>query len=99
MLSVGDNIVYLGTAKPATGNGGKKPQFVAALPETGKEGILYLVNTGTTRDGYAIFQMFSWHNNDWIAIGAFDVGISPTGIMYVSSFDPATNTLNTAASL
>lgn len=93
------SVIYLGKAVPATGNGGKKPQYVAVLPETGKEGILYLVNTGTTRDGYAIFQEFAWHSNEWIAIGAFDVGIAPTGIMYVQSFDASTNTLNTTASL
>lgn len=81
------------------GGGGGKPQYVDVLPETGEEGVLYMVNTGTTRDGYAIFQMFTWHNNGWVAIGAFDVGINPTGILYVQSFDASTNTLNTTASL
>ena len=69
-----------------------KPEYVDTLPETGKEGVLYMVNTGVTRDGYAIFQMFAWHNNDWIAVGAFDVGINPTGIVYEQSFDTTTNT-------
>lgn len=50
--------------------GGGKPEYVQSLPETGKEGILYMVNSGVTRDGYAIFQMFAWHDNAWIAIGA-----------------------------
>lgn len=94
-----DNTVYLGKAMPGSVGGSAKPVYVDSLPATGKEGVLYMVPSGVTRDGYAIFQMFSWHNNDWIAIGAFDVGISPTGIMYVSSFDASTNTLNTTASL
>lgn len=70
--------------------GAGKPEYVSVLPQTGEEGILYMVNSGTTRDGYAIFQMFAWHENDWIAIGAFDVGISPTGLVYEQSFDAAT---------
>lgn len=72
------------------GSGGGKPEYVSVLPQTGEEGVLYMVNSGTTRDGYAIFQMFAWHENDWIAIGAFDVGISPTGLVYEQSFDAAT---------
>ena len=74
--------------------GAGKPQYVNSLPEIGEEGVLYLVNTGVTRDGYAIFQEFTWNsdNNDWVAIGAFDVGISPTGIVYEQSFNASTNT-------
>ena len=74
------------------GGGGGRPQYVDTLPATGEEGILYLVNSGVTRDGYAIFQMFCWHNNDWVSIGAFDVGIVPGGIVYEQSFDSTTNT-------
>ena len=73
-------------------SGSAKPVYVDTLPQTGEEGVLYMVNSGVTRDGYAIFQMFSWHNNDWVAIGAFDVGISPTGIVYEQSFDSSTGT-------
>lgn len=62
--------------------GAAKPKYVDTLPEVGEEGVLYMVNSGVTRDGYAIFQMFSWHNNAWVAIGAFDVGIDPTGLVY-----------------
>lgn len=78
------------------GGGAGKPQYVESLPEVGEEGILYLVNTGETRDGYAIFQEFVWNatNSEWIAIGAFDVGIEPTGIVYEQSFDASTNTWN-----
>lgn len=78
--------------------GAAKPEYVAALPEEGEEGVLYMVDSGETRDGYAIFQMFSWHENEWVAIGAFDVGIDPTGILYEQSFDPSTNTLTVTAS-
>lgn len=72
--------------------GAAKPVYVDSLPAEGEEGVLYMVNSGETREGYAIFQMFSWHNNDWVAIGAFDVGISPTGIVYEQSFDSSTGT-------
>ena len=72
--------------------GAAKPVYVDSLPATGEEGVLYMVNSGVTRDGYAIFQMFSWHEGEWVAIGAFDVGISPTGIVYEQSFDSTTNT-------
>lgn len=75
-----------------SGIGAAKPIYVATLPEEGEEGVLYLVNSGNTRDGYAIFQMFSWHNNEWVAIGAFDVGITPTGLVYEKSFDATTGT-------
>lgn len=75
-----------------SGIGAAKPIYVATLPEEGEEGVLYLVNSGNTRDGYAIFQMFSWHNNEWVAIGAFDVGITPTGLVYEQSFDATTGT-------
>ena len=87
------NKYVLGKAVSASSST-RKPQYVPALPQTGEEGVLYLVNTGTTRDGYAIFQEFSWHNNEWIAIGAYDVGISPTGIVYEQSWD-ATNAIET----
>ena len=77
------------------GAGAGKPQYVAELPETGEDGVLYLVPTGTTRDGYAIFQEFTWKDDtsEWVAIGAFDVGITPTGILYETSFNSSTNTL------
>ena len=71
---------------------GASTTFVNTLPETGEEGKLYLVNTGTTRDGYAIFQMFSWHENEWISVGAYDVGITPTGLVYEQSWDASTGT-------
>ena len=41
------------------GGGAAKPEYVAQLPTVGEEGVLYMVNSGVTRDGYAIFQMFS----------------------------------------
>lgn len=72
--------------------GAAKPEYVDVLPEEGEEGVLYMVNSGVTRDGYAIFQMFSWHEGAWVAIGAFDVGINPTGIVYEQSFNASTNT-------
>lgn len=97
---VDNGAVYFGKAAPgAVGGGSAKPKYVAELPEVGEEGVMYLVPTGTTRDGYQIFQEFTWYNNAWKAIGAYDVGINPTGILYVQSFDVATNTLNTTASL
>lgn len=74
----------------SAGGGAAKPEYVDTLPVTGEEGVLYMVNSGETRDGYAIFQMFSYHNNQWVAIGAFDVGISPTGIVYEQSFNTST---------
>ena len=73
--------------------GAAKPVYVDSLPATGEEGVLYMVNSGVTRDGYAIFQMFSWHEGEWVAIGAFDVGIDPTGLLYEDSFNASTNTL------
>lgn len=78
--------------------GAAKPEYVDTLPETGEEGVLYMVNSGVTRDGYAIFQMFSYHDNEWVAIGAFDVGINPTGIVYEQSFNSTTNTWNVTVS-
>ena len=72
--------------------GAAKPEYVDSLPEEGEDGVLYMVPSGTTRDGYAIFQMFSWHEEGWVAIGAFDVGINPTGIVYEQSFNASTNT-------
>lgn len=77
------------------GSGGSaKPEYVTELPETGEEGVLYLVPSGETRQGYAIFQMFSWHEGEWVAIGAYDVGISPDGILYEENFNSSTNTLD-----
>ena len=78
--------------------GAAKPEYVDVLPDEGEEGVLYMVNSGITRDGYAIFQMFSWHEAEWVAIGAFDVGIDPTGILYEQSFEAATNTLTVTVS-
>lgn len=74
--------------------GAARPEYVDTLPETGEEGVLYMVNTGVTRDGYAIFQMFVWKadDNEWVAVGAFDVGINPTGIVYEQSFNASTGT-------
>jgi len=54
------------------GGGDAKPVYVDSLPATGEEGVLYMVNSGTTREGYAIFQMFSWHEGEWVAISALD---------------------------
>lgn len=73
-----------------------RPQYVDTLPEEGEEGTLYLVNTGVTRDGYAIFQMFVWKADasEYVAIGAYDVGIDPNGIVYEQSFNTGTNTMN-----
>ena len=87
-----NNTVYLGKAMPGIGGGSARPEYVAELPDEGEEGVLYMVPAGETREGYAIFQMFSWHNNEWVAIGAFDVGIVPGGIVYEQSFDTTTNT-------
>ena len=87
------NTVYFGSAAPGSiGGGSAKPIYVPSLPETGKEGVLYLVPTGYTRDGYQIFPEFTWYNNGWRAIGAYDVGIQATGIVYEQSFDTTTNT-------
>lgn len=91
-----NNGYALGKASAGGGGGAAKPMYVDSLPATGEEGVLYMVNSGETRDGYAIFQMFSYHENEWVAIGAFDVGISPTGILYETSFNTSTNTLTVA---
>lgn len=66
--------------------------IVATLPETGEEGKLYLVQTEITREGYVIYQEFVWDNNAWRAIGAFDVSINPTGLVYEQSFNASTGT-------
>ena len=96
---VNNGAVYFGKAAPGSvGGASAKPIYVPALPETGKEGVLYLVPTGLTRDGYQIYQEFTWYNNDWRAIGAYDVGIQATGIMYMRSFDASTCTLVTTVS-
>ena len=81
MLMV-SNTVYLGKAMPGIGGGSARPEYVSELPETGEEGVLYMVPSGVTRDGYSIFQMFSWHNDEWVAVGAFDVGIDADNIVY-----------------
>lgn len=87
------NTVYFGAAAPASLSGASaKPIYVSELPETGKEGVLYLVPTGVTRDGYQIFQEFVWYNNGWKAIGAYDVGIDPVGIVYEDAIPYATST-------
>ena len=87
-----NNLKSLGAFDGNSG-GSAKPKYVSVLPQTGEEGVLYLVPSGETRDGYAIFQMFSWHEGEWVAIGAFDVGIDPTGLLYEDSFNASTNTL------
>jgi hypothetical protein len=87
-----DNTVYLGKAAAGAGGGSAKPKYVPELPETGEEGVLYLVPTEFTRDGYQIFQEFTWYNNEWKAIGAYDVGIDATNVVYQQSFDASTGT-------
>lgn len=89
-----NNTVSLGTAAAGGVGGGASIEFVQSLPVTGKKGTLYLVNTGETRDGYAIFQEFAWDadNSDWVAVGAFDMSIAPTGLVYEKSFDATTGT-------
>lgn len=67
-------------------------KFSSSLPETGEEGFIYGVMTDVTRQGYAIIQLFVWANNEWCAIGAFDVDINPTGIVYEQSFNASTGT-------
>ena len=86
----------LGSA--SAGGGAAKPKYVAVLPETGEEGVLYLVPTEVTRDGYQIYQEFTW-DNGWKAIGAYDVGIKPEGIMYEKSFNASTGVLITTSSI
>ena len=85
--------IYKGNVKIAgVGSGAAKPIYAPTLPATGEEGVLYMVPSGVTREGYSIFQMFTWYNNEWVAIGAYDVGIVPTGIVYEESFNTSTNT-------
>lgn len=91
-MSISLNRKYVLGSASAGGGGAAKPVYVDTLPAEGEEGVLYMVNSGVTREGYAIFQMFSWHEGEWVAIGAFDVGISPTGIVYEKSFDANTGT-------
>lgn len=86
------NTIHLGKASPSIGGGSAKPKYVPELPETGEEGVLYLIPTEVTRDGYQIFQEFTWYNNEWKAIGAYDVGIDATNIVYQQSFDSSTGT-------
>lgn len=87
-----NNTVSLGTAAAGGIGGGASFEFVPSLPVTGKKGTLYLVNTGKTRDGYAIFQEFAWDadNSNWVAVGAFDMSIVPTGLVYERVFDATT---------
>lgn len=66
-------------------------KFGNSLPETGENGFLYGVYMpDKTRDGYAIIQFFVWDNDDWAAVGAFDVDLDPNGLVYEDSFDSAT---------
>lgn len=78
-----DNTLHLGQAVGGEG-GSASIEFVQSLPVTGKKGTLYLVNTGETRDGYAIFQEFAWdyENSQWVAVGAFDIDINPQNLVY-----------------
>ena len=75
------------------GGGSAKPKYVAQLPDVGEDGVLYLVPTGQTRDGYQIYQEFVYENGAWRAIGAYDVGINPEGLLFEDSFNASTNTL------
>ena len=69
-----------------------KPKYVPELPEVGEEGVLYLVPTDYTRDGYQIFEEFVYISGEWAGIGAYDVGIQAGGMVYERSFDTSTNT-------
>lgn len=73
-------------------SGSAKPKYVAELPEVGEEGVLYLVPTDVTREGYQIFQEFIYKNGEWGAIGAYDVGVQAGGMVYEQSFNTSTNT-------
>lgn len=73
--------------------GGGTVKFVPELPSQGEERYIYgVVLEETTREGYGIIQLFMWYNDNWYAAGAFDVDISPNGIVYEQSFDTTTNT-------
>ena len=74
------------------GSGGAKIEFVPELPSTGEKGTLYMVQTGVTRDGYAIFQEFTWNDttSEWIAVGAYDTTIITTGLVYERGFNATT---------
>ena len=93
MLDCSQNTISIGKATPSS-FAAASMEFVQVLPQVGKKGVLYLVNTGATREGYAIFQEFAWdeENEEWIAIGAFDSSIVPTGLVYERSFDATTGT-------
>ena len=72
------------------GGAGDVVLVVPTLPETGEEGKIYLVPTGLTRDNYPIYQEFCWYNEEWVALGAFDMSIDPHGIVYEESFNATT---------
>lgn len=91
MIALNDT-VYLGKAVAGAAGGSAKPKYVPELPEIGEEGVLYLVPTEYTRDGYQIFQEFTWYNNAWKAIGAYDVGIDAENIVYKDNIPYATAT-------
>lgn len=79
--------------------GGGTVKFVPELPAQGEEQYIYgVVLDEVTRDNYAIVQLFIWHNDQWVAAGAYDVDINPHGIVYESSFDSSTNTWNVTVS-
>ena len=92
---VDNGAVYFGKAAPgAVGGASAKPKYVPELPEVGEEGVLYLVPTDYTRDGYQIFEEFVYINGEWAGIGAYDVGVQAGGMVYERSFDSSTNTWN-----
>lgn len=74
--------------------GGAEMEWVAVLPAVGKPNTMYLVPSGNTRDGYAVFQQFVWNatSQEWVAMGAFDTTIVQQGLVYEQSFDTTTNT-------
>lgn len=71
-------------------------RIVATLPETGDPRYLYWVPMDeTTRDGYAILQVFVWNEDteEWNAGAAYPAYINVSGLLIEQSFDAATNTL------
>lgn len=76
-----------------SGNASDVITFVPSLPEEGATGYIYgIVMPDITRDNYTIVQLFTWYNNDWYAVGAYDVNINPSGLVYEQSFDAETGT-------
>ena len=75
-------------------NGGAAMEWVNELPATGQPNTMYLVPSGNTREGYAVFQQFVWNATDqeWAAMGAFDTTIVQQGLVYQESFNTSTNT-------